>query len=135
MPEVHERKPDPFDVEVGARVRAIRKAKGVSQEVLAGAAGITFQQIQKYERGANRISASMLQRIARHLDVPMSELLGEAQGSQASNVDWSLMAEPQAVEIARAFSSIKSSRLRAKLRALILEFCDTDEAQDDRPAG
>src|SRR3712207_2777138 len=115
-----QRRPDPFDVEVGARVRTIRRARGMSQEALASAAGITFQQIQKYERGANRISASMLQRIAGHLAVPMSELLGEAPGSQASNVDWSLMAEPQSVEIARAFASIRSDRVRARLRQLIL---------------
>jgi transcriptional regulator with XRE-family HTH domain len=51
--------PDPIDVEVGARVRARRKAVGMSQAVLADAIGFTFQQIQKYERGTNRVSASV----------------------------------------------------------------------------
>ncbi|HEX8569707.1 MAG TPA: helix-turn-helix transcriptional regulator [Caulobacteraceae bacterium] len=83
-----DRRPDPFDVQVGARVRTVRKARGISQSDLAGAAGITFQQVQKYERGTNRISASMLQRISRHIGAPMSELLGEAPGTQASDVDW-----------------------------------------------
>ncbi len=133
-PDGGERRPNPVDIHVGTRVRLRRKQLGVSQERLAEALGLTFQQVQKYERGANRISASMLQRIARHLGVPMSELLGEAQGSQASNVDWSLMAEPQAVEIARAFSSIKSSRLRAKVRALILEISHAEDTQDERQA-
>lgn len=120
-----DRRPDPFDVEVGARVRAVRKARGISQSDLAEAAGITFQQVQKYERGANRISASMLQRISRHLGVPMSELLGEAAGTQASNVDWSLMADSDTVEIARAFAGIRSPDVRRKLRALILAMAES----------
>jgi transcriptional regulator with XRE-family HTH domain len=126
-----DRRPDPFDVEVGARVRTVRKAKGVSQSDLAEAAGITFQQVQKYERGANRISASMLQRIARHLEVPMSELLGEAAGSQAT-LDWTLMADSDAAEIARAYAGIRSAGLRRKLRALILAMSErADEDQVD----
>ena len=127
------RSPDPFDVEVGARVRTVRKARGISQSDLADAAGITFQQVQKYERGANRISASMLQRISRHLGVPMSELLGEAPGSEASNVDWSLMMDSDAVEIARAFASIRSPGVRRKLRALIQTMVET--SADDQPDG
>ncbi len=61
--------PDPVDLHVGARVRMRRKLLGVSQEKLAGALHLTFQQVQKYERGANRISASKLFEIARFLDV------------------------------------------------------------------
>jgi transcriptional regulator with XRE-family HTH domain len=56
--------PDPIDVHVGDRIRARRKLLGQSQDELAKALGITFQQIQKYERGANRISASMMFRAA-----------------------------------------------------------------------
>lgn len=64
---------DPVDLHVGARVRAVRKLRGISQEALASAAGVSFQQIQKYEKGYNRISASMLTRIAEALESPVSD--------------------------------------------------------------
>lgn len=64
--------PDPIDEHVGRRVRLRRKLIGVSQENLADALGLSFQQAQKYERGFNRISASKLLRIAVHLGVPVS---------------------------------------------------------------
>ncbi|MGE5546049.1 MAG: helix-turn-helix domain-containing protein [Solirubrobacterales bacterium] len=63
--------PDPVDVHVGARVKLRRVLLGLTQIELAAAIGMTFQQVQKYERGTNRISASMLHRIARQLDVPV----------------------------------------------------------------
>ena len=78
--------PHPLDVLVGARVRTARMARGMSQAALAENLGITFQQIQKYERGANRISASKLIEIARALGLPPAELLrdlGDATGAEA----------------------------------------------------
>src|SRR5438874_11292102 len=63
--------PDPVDVHVGARVRARRLLIGMNQETLAAAIGLTFQQVQKYEGGANRISASRLSQIADVLGVPI----------------------------------------------------------------
>ena len=71
--------PDPIDVEVGARIRARRKFFGISQTKLATALGLTFQQIQKYERGANRVSASTLVRISRELDITVAALVGEEE--------------------------------------------------------
>jgi transcriptional regulator with XRE-family HTH domain len=64
--------PNPVDVLVGARVRLRRNMQGLSQEKLGEAIGLTFQQVQKYERGANRIGASRLLEIARVLDVPVT---------------------------------------------------------------
>lgn len=64
--------PDPVDIHVGARVRLRRILLGLSKESLAEAIGLSYQQIQKYERGTNRISASMLHHIARALGVPVS---------------------------------------------------------------
>lgn len=69
--------PDPIDVEVGGRIRARRTALGVSQTALAKALGLTFQQVQKYEKGANRVSASTLVRVARELGVTVAFLVGE----------------------------------------------------------
>ncbi len=65
--------PDPIDVNVGSNVRRFRQIAGMSQSSLAGALGVTFQQIQKYERGANRVSASRLQQIADVLNVKVSD--------------------------------------------------------------
>ncbi len=62
---------DPVDVAVGARIRLLRKMRGLSQQALAEAAGVTFQQIQKYERGSNRVSASMLYKAATAMAVPV----------------------------------------------------------------
>ena len=65
-------KPNPIDVHVGARVRLRRTLLGMSQEKLGEALGLTFQQVQKYERGANRVGASRLFDLSRVLDVPVS---------------------------------------------------------------
>jgi transcriptional regulator with XRE-family HTH domain len=69
--------PDPIDVAVGAAVRARRETLGVSQTSLADALGLTFQQIQKYERGRNRMSASALVRTAAALQTSVAALVGE----------------------------------------------------------
>lgn len=65
---------DPIDRYVGERIRAERKRRRISQTVLGEAIGVTFQQVQKYERGANRVSASMLTRVAQTLGVPVASL-------------------------------------------------------------
>jgi transcriptional regulator with XRE-family HTH domain len=70
---------DPIDIAVGARLREIRKARGFSQEKLADALGVSFQQVQKYERGTNRISASMMARAAAALLCSAAELMGEGE--------------------------------------------------------
>lgn len=72
--------PDPVDVHVGARVRLARTMRGLSQEKLGEACGITFQQLQKYEKGNNRISASMLHRLVNALDMPHSYFFGGLDG-------------------------------------------------------
>src|SRR5580698_8757948 len=66
------RLPNPIDLHVGARIRLRRRMQGVSQEKLADALGLTFQQVQKYERGANRVSASKLYEIAAALRAPVA---------------------------------------------------------------
>ena len=72
--------PDPIDVHVGARMRLRRVLLGLSQAELGGALGLTFQQIQKYERASNRISASMLYHIAAVLDVPIGFFYDDMDG-------------------------------------------------------
>lgn len=108
--------PDPVDLAVGGRVRLLRKVKGLSQQALADVTGVTFQQIQKYERGANRISASMLSRISKALDVPISELFGEASAS-SSAIDEvaAMLSQPGALELLRAYSALPKGVARASL--------------------
>jgi transcriptional regulator with XRE-family HTH domain len=107
---------DPVDVAVGARIRLFRKLRGLSQQALAESAGVTFQQIQKYERGANRVSASMLARIAGALRTPIAELFGET-GNGAGAVDEvaAMLAQPGAIELLRAYSSLPRGAARAAL--------------------
>ena len=69
--------PDPIDVEVGRRIRARRKAMGLSMQTLGDHIGVSYQQCEKYEKGANRVSASMLVRIAQRLETTVGALVGE----------------------------------------------------------
>ncbi|MCS6890745.1 MAG: helix-turn-helix transcriptional regulator [Rhodovarius sp.] len=80
-----EHRPSPIDVHVGARVRLRRTLLGMSQEKLAEALGVTFQQVQKYERGVNRIGASRLFDLARVLDVPISFFFDDMSEGAESN--------------------------------------------------
>ena len=122
---------DPVDVAVGARIRLLRKLKGLSQQALAEAAGVTFQQIQKYERGANRVSASMLARIAETLRAPVAELFGD-DSEAASAVDEvaALLAQPGAIELLRAFSALP----RGAPRAALVDFVRTLAIRRDAEA-
>ena len=72
--------PDPIDVQVGSRIRIRRNSLKMSQAVLADHLSLTFQQVQKYERGANRVSASMLVKVARKLETTVSVLVGDEGG-------------------------------------------------------
>jgi len=116
---------DPIDLTVGARIRLFRKMRGLSQQSLADAVGVTFQQVQKYERGANRVSASMLARIAQTLNAPVAELFGETDdaGDAVSAVDEVavLLAQPGAIELLRAYADLP----RGPPRAALVEFVRT----------
>jgi transcriptional regulator with XRE-family HTH domain len=81
VPKIANQKSKHIDIQVGRLVRARRLAIGMPQTELAEALGLTFQQIQKYERGANRISAANLFEIARKLDVPLASLFEGLDGS------------------------------------------------------
>jgi transcriptional regulator with XRE-family HTH domain len=117
----------PIDRHVGAQIRAHRLARGCSQERLAEAVGLTFQQIQKYERGANRVSASMLWRIARVLDSPIEAFFeGLPAGPEAPRGDAvsrearAFVRTPEGAELAAAFP-----HLEPPLRRRVLELVDS----------
>src|SRR5246500_4759652 len=88
-------KPNPIDIHVGSRVRLRRNMLGLSQEKLGEAIGLTFQQVQKYERGANRIGASRLHDLSRVLDVPVSFFFDDMDPVRAPAIP-SDFAEPEA---------------------------------------
>jgi transcriptional regulator with XRE-family HTH domain len=99
--------PDPIDVAVGARIRLARKTLGLSQQALAESVGITFRQIQKYERGANRVSASMLVKIAHTLGTPVAELFGANDGAQGLTDEIAaLLGEPGALDLLQAYARV-----------------------------
>lgn len=116
--------PDPLDVALGARIRAVRKARNLSQERVADAIGVTFQQIQKYERGANRISFSRLALIAAALDTPLRDLVGvleePGRGAQASRLS-DLMRIPGASDLVAAFLALPDEPVRRGIVDLVQE--------------
>lgn len=103
---------------MGARVRLRRRALDLSQTALAEALGITFQQVQKYERGSNRVSASMLVKIAARLDTTVAALVGE-DGQEPLEPDaYAQLAVPSAVELMTAYAQIKDEERRRALLQL-----------------
>lgn len=110
------REPSEIDAEVGRRIREVRKARGVSQTDLAAAAGVTFQQMQKYESGTNRVSASKLVQVAAHLQVPAAQLLGERNPPAPLHLPG---AEYELLRLASALQSVHSPAVRRALRALV----------------
>ena len=107
--------PDPIDIAVGARLRLRRKALNLSQGALADHLGLTFQQVQKYERGTNRISASMLVRAAEKLETSVAALVGEDATLDVHEPIFQALALPGAPEILEAYRAIGSTRRRRAL--------------------
>ena len=91
---------EPVDAYVGARIRAFRKLRGFQQGRLANAIGVKFQQVQKYETGANRVSASRLVKIANALEVSVSDLFGDYAGGEAVQLRKQID-DPRVVQIMR----------------------------------
>ncbi len=117
--------PSPVDVHVGARLRRRRTLLGMSQTNLGDAIGVTFQQVQKYEIGANRISASRLFALSRVLDVPVEYFFDEmpARGGGKTKEPPSYEPDPMAtretLELVRAYYKIEDADVRKRLRELI----------------
>lgn len=115
----------PVDRHVGLRIRLRRKEIGLSQEKLGESLGITFQQVQKYERGANRISASKLWETARALRVPVSyfyEGLAELDEPVSASLPvgaQDFLLTPEGLELAASFLKLPSGRVRRKFVELV----------------
>jgi len=119
--------PHPVDIHVGSRVRMRRTLLGMSQEKLGDALALTFQQVQKYERGANRVGASRLFEISQILDVPVSFFFEEMSPETAALTPHSVAAESseeferdplakrETLELVRAYYRISDPRVRKRL--------------------
>ena len=105
-----------IDRAVGVRIKALRKAKGMSQTALGDAIGVTFQQVQKYEKGTNRLGASRLGEMARALEVPISALFGEAESTDQADA-LVLLGTPGAMDLVNAYIAIDDEQLRREVLA------------------
>jgi len=114
----------PEDVEIGQKIRALRVAKNMTQVTLANGLGVTFQQVQKYERGANRVSAGRLQKIADMLDTPITFFYGTRKQHQDNGV--ALIQSKGAIRLLRAYSEISSAATKHALVMLAEAVRDKD---------
>jgi len=124
------KKPDLIDVEVGQRIRIQRLAAGLSQSELAERIGVTFQQVQKYEKGMNRVGAGRLTNIARVLNVPVASFFDgrneiEQVALQGMDSPLAAMAQPYTYRLLRAYANISDP----DLRETIVEFVERTASQ------
>jgi transcriptional regulator with XRE-family HTH domain len=123
------KKPNPIDTHVGSRVRLRRMMLGMSQERLGEQLGITFQQIQKYEKGTNRIGASRLQHIASVLQVPVAFFFEDAPGavpprngfveSPSTGYIAEFLSSSEGLQLNRAFARISEAKIRRRVVELV----------------
>jgi len=127
--------PNPIDQHVGSRVRMRRMLLGLSQEKLGEKLGVTFQQVQKYEKGMNRIGASRLQSIAEILDVPPSFFFEDVKGGEIRAPGFSepssvyvvdFLSTVEGLQLNKAFASIKDQRVRRKVVDLVVAIASAE---------
>jgi transcriptional regulator with XRE-family HTH domain len=135
------KQPNPIDTHVGSRVRLRRMMLGMSQEKLGEHLGITFQQIQKYEKGTNRIGASRLQHIARVLTVPVAFFFEDAPATPGGTespptgmaeenttsyvVDF--LSSSEGIQLNKAFVRIKDPKVRRRVIDLVRSMAGEDD--------
>jgi transcriptional regulator with XRE-family HTH domain len=119
------RRPDPLDVMVGVKIRVFRNHRGLSQSDLAEKIGVAFQQVQKYESGANRVGAGRLSRIAAALGISIGELFEPSQRkSPNSKSPLHLLAERDALRVLKAFARMTDPRVRRAIAQLVESVAD-----------
>ena len=116
--------PNPIDVHVGKRIRMRRLLLGMNQETLANALGLTFQQVQKYEGGANRVSASRLSAMAEILAVPISYFFGDlpaanAEISSEEKARREQLERPETIELIRLYYAIPDPTVRHQFLEMV----------------
>lgn len=127
---VNKKQPNPIDIHVGGRVRLRRTMLGMSQEKLGEQLGITFQQVQKYEKGTNRVGASRLQNIAAILGVPVAFFFEDAPGDagdaaadgmseNSSTYVVNFLSSSEGLQLNRAFVKISDPKVRRRIIDLV----------------
>ena len=134
-----ERNPNPIDIHVGLQVRLRRKELKISQEKLAESLGLTFQQVQKYERGSNRISASKLYEIARTLRVSIAwffeglsdPVAGRVEGAEdeAAPFAHTFLMSQEGIDLANLFPKIQHRRVRRRVVDLVRALTEEEEEE------
>lgn len=135
------RMPNPIDKHVGARVRMRRIMLGLSQEKLAEALGVTFQQVQKYEKGTNRIGASRLQEISKSLQAPPAYFFeGAPTGGGPTIAGFSedpatayvtdFLSTAEGLQLNRAFARIKDPKVRRRVVDLVISLAPPEEQEE-----
>jgi transcriptional regulator with XRE-family HTH domain len=134
----NKKKPNPIDIYVGSRIRLRRNMLGLSQEKLGENLGITFQQIQKYEKGTNRVGASRLQAISSILNVPVAFFFenapdqakapnsGFAEENETTYV-YDFLHTAEGVQLTRYFTKITDPKVRKKIIELVRTLSNEDE--------
>ena len=131
--------PNPTDKHVGARVRMRRMMLSMSQEKLGDALGLTFQQVQKYEKGANRIGASRLQQIAHILQVPVAFFFDGAPAAPGQTHDGfseapspsyvsDFLATSDGLALVKSFQRLKDAKLRRRIVDLVEQIAGEDKS-------
>ncbi len=128
--------PNPIDVHVGSRIRLRRTMLGLSQEKLGERLGITFQQVQKYEKGTNRVGASRLQNIAGILDVPVAFFFEDAPGDTSSSEGGlaesptsyvvNFLSSSEGLQLNRSFVKIANPKIRRRIIDLVKALADEE---------
>ncbi len=127
--------PNPIDIHVGARVRLRRNLLGLTMQTLAKAVGVTYQQLQKYERGVNRVGASRLFNLSQVLDVPISFFFDDLSpaaagagrkrrakgfsGAPAAAIDFDVLSKQETIKLIRAYYRVTDPQLRKRVLDLL----------------
>lgn len=120
---------------VGIRITALRKARGMSQTALGNAVGVTFQQVQKYEKGQNRVGAGRLREIARLLEVPVSAFFEESEPREKTQEDvFGFLSAHGAIELLRAYAQIEDEQMRRDVLALVRSAARLAQARNAPPS-
>ncbi|HXO01941.1 MAG TPA: helix-turn-helix transcriptional regulator [Stellaceae bacterium] len=127
--------PNPIDVHVGKRIRMRRLLLGMNQETLANALDLTFQQVQKYEGGANRVSASRLSAMAEILGVPISFFFGDLQPSDSTQTPEERearerMERPETIELIRLYYAIPDVNVRQQFLEMVKAVAAATKRED-----
>ena len=134
------RKPDSTDIAIGQRIKVERLARRMSQTELAEKIGVSFQQVQKYEKGTNRVGAGRLSRIAEVLGIPVRAFFEtnasatlKDKDSETSPLD--MLAEPGAVRVLRAFTQLPKGPLRRAVVDLLEKIAGCEQSGDPSVSG